>query len=301
MEESIHTISAAYQEKKQLRERLEALKEEEASAKQSVQEAQIRCQKENLDVRKFESNDFKQFWFKLRGQYEARVLENNEKSAEAMRALSDAETHAYDLGVERRMIEERLEGLADIDKRYEEALAKHIEHLDYSVHREEIIGMQQKISHDDYQIKLLEEAQDILALAKRKAEEVRDDLHRLAEDDGAGLHEDDNLQIKFISALSVVRIQLHQLRQILDGIDALEVEAIDIKDNLSVSSVDLFFAPDTPKVRAINIEKAEHEMRVLLDDLTRGADILPALLDELHKTQQMHQEQLETFINDTVV
>lgn len=79
--DSLSEISAVYEHKKQLEKRLAALKEEAKHAEQMEQDAQMRCERENLDMRKFESSDFRQFWFKLRGQYESRMLENNEKAA----------------------------------------------------------------------------------------------------------------------------------------------------------------------------------------------------------------------------
>ena len=96
-------------------------------------------------MRKFESSDFRQFWFKLRGQYESRMLENNEKAAEAMRALNDAKSHVFDIAQEKADVEAELATLDGVEEAYKKAFEMHVEHLDYSIHREEILRMQEKM------------------------------------------------------------------------------------------------------------------------------------------------------------
>ena len=114
--DSLSEISAVYEHKKQLEKRLAALKEEAKHAEQMEQDAQMRCERENLDMRKFESSDFRQFWFKLRGQYESRMLENNEKAAEAMRALNDAKSHVFDIAQEKADVEAELATLDGVEE-----------------------------------------------------------------------------------------------------------------------------------------------------------------------------------------
>ena len=128
------TLSAKCKHKQQLERRLETLEAEEKVTQQRIQDSQAHCQKENLDIRKFEENDFKQFWFKLRGQYEQRVLENNERATEAMRQLNEAKSRAFDIAKEITNVKEKIEALAGVENAYKEALASHIEHLDYSIH-----------------------------------------------------------------------------------------------------------------------------------------------------------------------
>lgn len=124
--DSLSEISAVYEHKKQLENRLAALKEEAKHAEQMEQDAQMRCERENLDMRKFESSDFRQFWFKLRGQYESRMLENNEKAAEAMRALNDAKSHVFDIAQEKADVEAELATLDGVEEAYKKAFEMHV-------------------------------------------------------------------------------------------------------------------------------------------------------------------------------
>lgn len=297
--DSLSEISVVYQHKQQLEHRLEALKQETKHAEQLEQEAQMRCERENLDVRKFESNDFKQFWFKLRGQYEARVLENNEKAAEAMRALNDAKSHAFDVAQEREDVERQLKALDGVEEAYKKALLLHVEHLDYSIHREEILRMQEKINYDAHQLKLLAEARDLGQLAGRKVKLLEAGLQALdgAKDEKAI----DKIQVGFISDLSELRIQLHQLEQIFNEIDALETETLSFSGRLTVNTLDLFFNKESMALAKMAREKAERELQWVRDGLNECETTIMHLVVEVEETKSMHQRQLETFVSETEI
>ena len=251
--DSLSEISAVYEHKKQLEKRLAALKEEAKHAEQMEQDAQMRCERENLDMRKFESSDFRQFWFKLRGQYESRMLENNEKAAEAMRALNDAKSHVFDIAQEKADVEAELATLDGVEEAYKKAFEMHVEHLDYSIHREEILRMQEKINQDAHQLKLLAEARDLAQLASRRVKQLEDDLQTL--ESVKDEKEEDKAQVGIISDLSELRIQLHQLEQLLAEIDALEAETLSFSDHLAVNTLDLFFNKDSSSQAKMAREK----------------------------------------------
>ena len=295
--DSLSEISVVYQHKQQLEHRLEALKEEAKHAEQLEQDAQMRCERENLDVRKFESNDFKQFWFKLRGQYEARVLENNEKAAEAMRALNDAKSHAFDVAKEKEDVERQLKALDGVEDAYKKALLLHVEHLDYSIHREEIIRMQEKINYDSHQLKLLAEARDLGQLAGRKVKQLESNLQEL--DAAKDEKNRDKVEVAFISGLSELRIQLHQLEQILDEIDAWETEILHFSERLTVNTLDLFFNKESLALANMAREKAERELQWVTDGLVECETTIMHVVVEVEETKSMHQRQLETFISET--
>ena len=287
--ESLSEISALYQHKQQLEHRLTALNEEAKHAEQMEQEAEMRCERENLDMRKFESNDFKQFWFKLRGQYEARILENNEKAAEAMRALNDAKSHAFDIAQEKEAVENELASLDGVEEAYKKAFEMHVEHLDYSIHREEVMRMQEKINHDEHQLKILAEARDLTQLAVRRVKKLETDLAAL----------EDKQQVVIISDLSELRIQLHQLEQTLSEIDALETETLRFSDTLTVNTLDLFFNKASEAITEMAREKAERELKWVTDSLSECETTIMHLVVDMEETKEMHKRQLETFIQET--
>lgn len=295
--ESLSEISALYQHKQQLEHRLAALNEEVKHAEQMEQEAEMRCERENLDMRKFESNDFKQFWFKLRGQYEARILENNEKAAEAMRALNNAKSHAFDIAQEKEAVENELASLDGVEEAYKKAFEMHVEHLDYSIHREEIMRMQEKINHDEHQLKILAEARDLTQLAVRRVKKLETDLAALEDiDDEAA---EDKQQVVIISDLSELRIQLHQLEQTLSEIDALETETLRFSDTLTVNTLDLFFNKASEAITEMAREKAERELKWVTDSLSECETTIMHLVVDMEETKEMHKRQLETFIQET--
>lgn len=295
--ESLSEISALYQHKQQLEHRLAALNEEAKHAEQMEQEAEMRCERENLDMRKFESNDFKQFWFKLRGQYEARILENNEKAAEAMRALNDAKSHAFDIAQEKEAVENELASLDGVEEAYKKAFEMHVEHLDYSIHREEIMRMQEKINHDEHQLKILAEARDLTQLAVRRVKKLETDLAAL--EDIADEAAEDKQQVVIISDLSELRIQLHQLEQTLSEIDALETETLRFSDTLTVNTLDLFFNKASEAITEMAREKAERELKWVTDSLSECETTIMHLVVDMEETKEMHKRQLETFIQET--
>lgn len=295
--ESLSEISALYQHKQQLEHRLTALNEEAKHAEQMEQEAEMRCERENLDMRKFESNDFKQFWFKLRGQYEARILENNEKAAEAMRALNDAKSHAFDIAQEKEAVENELASLDGVEEAYKKAFEMHVEHLDYSIHREEIMRMQEKINHDEHQLKILAEARDLTQLAVRRVKKLETDLAAL--EDIADEAAEDKQQVVIISDLSELRIQLHQLEQTLSEIDALETETLRFSDTLTVNTLDLFFNKASEAITEMAREKAERELKWVTDSLSECETTIMHLVVDMEETKEMHKRQLENFIQET--
>lgn len=295
--ESLSEISALYQHKQQLEHRLTALNEEAKHAEQMEQEAEMRCERENLDMRKFESNDFKQFWFKLRGQYEARILENNEKAAEAMRALNDAKSHAFDIAQEKEAVENELASLDGVEEAYKKAFEMHVEHLDYSIHREEVMRMQEKINHDEHQLKILAEARDLTQLAVRRVKKLETDLAAL--EDIADEAAEDKQQVVIISDLSELRIQLHQLEQTLSEIDALETETLRFSDTLTVNTLDLFFNKASEAITEMAREKAERELKWVTDSLSECETTIMHLVVDMEETKEMHKRQLETFIQET--
>ena len=59
--DSLSEISAVYEHKKQLEKRLAALKEEAKHAEQMEQDAQMRCERENLDMRSLRAAIFDSF------------------------------------------------------------------------------------------------------------------------------------------------------------------------------------------------------------------------------------------------
>lgn len=295
------TLSAACQHKKQLERQLEKLKQEEKEAQENLQDCQVRCQKENLDVRKFESNDFKQFWFKLRGQYEERVLENNERATEAMRQLNEAKSRVFDIGREIERLRVQMNGLAGVEAAYEEAFASHIEHLDYSIHREEIIRMQEKIAYDDYQLALLADGRNLTQMALRRAEHLYHLMEEMVALEAGPGDADEYMQIEFISGISELRILLHQLEKIIDDIDALEAEYMQFSSKLSINTLDLFFNKGSDKLQAIANEKAFHELTVVQNSLKDGEKAIMRLIVDIEATKGMHQDQLEKFISETLI
>lgn len=296
---SLSEARAAYQHKQQLEQQLEKLKEEAAQAEQAEQEAQMRCERENLDMRKFESSDFRQFWFKLRGQYEQRLLENNEKAAEAMRALNDAKSHVFDVGREIAAVEDELKTMDGVDEAYEKAFAMHVEHLDYSIHREEIMRMQEKIDIDDHQLSLLADARNLGQLAQRKVSQLTALIKEMA--DAPARREDDQVQVEMISGLSELRIQLHQLEQLLAEIDALEAETLSFSDHLTVNTLDLFFNKDSSSQAKMAREKAERELKRVTESLSECETTVMHLVVDVEETKAMHQRQLENFISETKI
>lgn len=297
--DSLSEISAVYEHKKNLRQRLASLQEEEKHAMQMEQEAGMRCERENLDIRKFESSDLRQFWFKLRGQYEKRVLENNEKAAEAMRALNDAKAKAFDVRQEKTEVERQLEELGGVEEAYKKALEMHAEHLDYSIHREEILRMQEKINHDAQQLKFLADARDLAQLAARRVQQVESDLQALeGEHDEA---EEDKLEVAIISDLSELRIQLHQLEQTLAVIDALETESLCFCERLTINTLDLFFNKEPADSAVQAREKTRRELTHVTEGLDECNAMIMHLVVDVEETKAMHQRQLETFISETEV
>ena len=275
------------------------LKQEEKHAEQVEQEAQMRCERENLDMRKFESSDFRQFWFKLRGQYEARMLENNEKAAEAMRALNDAKSHVFDIAREKAAVEEELATLDGVEEAYQKAFALHVEHLDYSIHREEILRMQEKINQDTHKLALLAEARDLSQLASRRVKQLEADFEAFegVKDEA----EEDQSQVTIISDLSELRIQLHQLEQLLSEIDALETETLSFSDRLTVNTLDLFFNKDSSTHAKMAREKAARELGRVTEALNECETTIMHFVVDVEETKAMHQRQLETFINETEI
>lgn len=294
-------LSAACKHKQQLERRYEALRVEEKDAQQMVQESQVRCQRENLDIRKFEENDFKQFWFKLRGQYEQRVLENNERATEAMRQLNDAKSHAFDIAREMTHVKEKIDALAGVEDDYKEALASHIEHLDYSIHRDEIIRMQEKISYDDYQLALLQEGRNVCELAVRRAEQLYALMEEMVALEAGPEDADDHMQIQFISGMSELRVLLHQLEHLIADIDALETETIQFSNKLSINTLDLFFNKGSEKLQAMANEKAFRELTMVRNSLVDGEKNIIRLSSDIEMTKELHRNQLETFIRETMV
>lgn len=295
------SLSAACQRKQQLQRQLEALEADEMAAQQQLQDTQVRCQKENLDIRKFESNDFKQFWFKLRGQYEERILENNERATEAMRALNEAKSRVFDVGQEIDRIKMQIDGLVGVEAAYEEALASRIEHLDYSIHREEIIRMQEKVAYDDYQLTLLAEGRNLIQLALRRAEQLNALMEDMVALEAGPGEADDHMQIQFISGMSELRIQLHQIETIIENVDALDAEYMQYSNKLSINSLELFFNQGSEKLQLIANEKAFHELMVVKNSLVDGENAIMRLIVDIEATKAMHQDQLEKFISDTPV
>lgn len=294
-------LSAACKRKQQLERRYEALQAEEKMAQQALQDSQVRCQKENLDIRKFEENDFKQFWFKLRGQYEQRVLENNERATEAMRQLNEAKSHAFDIAREMTHVKDKIASLAGAEEAYKDALAAHIDHLDYSVHRDEIIRMQEKISYDDYQLALLKEGRNACELAVRRAEQLYALMEEMVALEAGPEDADDQMQIQFISGMSELRVLLHQLDHIIEDIDALETETLHFSNKLSINTLDLFFNKGSEKLQAMANEKAFHELTMVRNTLVDGEKNIMRLSADIEMTKELHRNQLETFIRETMV
>lgn len=297
--DSLSEISAVYEHKKQLENRLAALTEEAKHAEQMEQEAQMRCERENLDMRKFESSDFRQFWFKLRGQYESRMLENNEKAAEAMRALNDAKSHVFDIAQEKADVEAELATLDGVEEAYKKAFEMHVEHLDYSIHREEILRMQEKINQDAHQLKLLAEARDLSQLASRRVKQLEEDLQALENVKDEKM--EDKAQVAIISDFSELRIQLHQLEQLLAEIDALETETLSFSDRLTVNTLDLFFNKDSSSSAKMAREKAGRELKRVTESLSECETTVMHLVVDVEETKAMHQRQLENFISETEI
>lgn len=294
-------LSAACKHKQRLERQLKSLQEEEKAAQQVLRDSQVRCQKENLDIRKFEENDIKQFWFKLRGQYEQRVLENNERATEAMRRLNEAKINVFDIAQEIIHVKEKIESMSGVEEAYEEALAARIEHLDYSIYRDEIIRMQEKISYTDYQLALLKEGVKVCELAVRRV----DHLYALMEDmvalDAGPEEADDYMQIQFISGLSELKVMLHHLDNLICDIDALEIETMQLTNKLSINTLDLFFNKGSEKLQLMANEKAFRELTMIKNSLVDGGQNMTRLIADIELTKEDYQKQLESFITDTMV
>ena len=299
--DALNEISGVYQHKKRLERQLKTLENDEKIAQTVLQDCQIHCQKENLDIRKFEGNDFKQFWLKLRGTYEERVLENNEKVVEAMRSLNDAKSHVFDISQEKSDVERQLKLLEGVDEAYEKALALHIEHMNYSIHRDEIVRMQEKICYDEYQLRLSMDARNLIQLALRRVDNMIEMLKIVKSNGDENKNTDDQIEIKIISAYSELRVQLHQLEQTIMEIDALEAEYMQFSSKLTVNTLDLFFNKGSEKLHKIAIEGAFHDFEMLKNSLNEGVKSIEHLLVEVDETKNIHQKELDDFINDTIV
>ena len=297
----LNKLSARYQHKKLLENRLEALLEEVKDAEQAVRQGQARCEEENLDLRKFESNDFKQFWLKLRGQYEQRLLENNEKAALAMKNLNEAKTHVFDLEKEIAQVRDTLRDLSDAEEAYETALAQRIEHLDYSVHREEIIRMRERISYDEYQKKCLEDVIESVKIAQRLLEDLRLGFRQMDLDGDGLLDVTDESQIKFITGCSELRVRIHIIEQLLSEIDAHELEELHISEKFTINTLDLFFNKGTKGLQKIASKKATQSLRATSDALDACDITSRELLREMALRKTKHQEALEQFIAETEI
>lgn len=297
----LNELSAKYQHKKQLEQRYEALLEETKEAAQAVAKSQAACEEENLDLRKFESNDFKQFWLKLRGQYEERLLENNEKAAQAMKILNDAKTHAFDVEKEIEAVRLELKALVGVEDAYEEALAKRIEHLDYSVHRDEIIRMQERISYDEYQEKCVHELLESTEIAQRGLADLMIYFHQMDLDGDGLLDITDELQLKFITGCAELRVRLHQMELLITEIDAMEVENIKLVEKFDINTLDLFFTKGTSGLQKLATKKATHSLKLTRDTLAECENAAKALAEDIMLTKEEHQKQLEKFISETTV
>ena len=77
----------------------------------------MRCERENLDMRKFESSDFRQFWFKLRGQYEQGLeLMLGGESAGLAAQLGELERLLHALSQEDESFSPSLEALLNFEE-----------------------------------------------------------------------------------------------------------------------------------------------------------------------------------------
>ncbi len=297
----ISEVYGKIQEKKKLEKQLLLLKEQGKMAEKALVDCRVRCQKENLDVKKFESNEFKQFWYKLRGEFEKRQLENAANAAAAMRALHDAQAHAFDVSLEQEAVEKQLEALAGIEKIYEETLAQHLDHLDYSIHRDEILRMQQKIADDGYQLKVLEGAKNLIHLSDIKITQTLAALERVKQLPANAVSVKDEAQV-VISLYSECRILFFQLDQELSQVDSIETEEMHFSSRLQSKATDIFYNKHfTEEIDKETLAQALVELNEIQTLLRKEEETLRHLMTEMADTQVIHQEQLEKFIAETTV
>lgn len=288
------------QEKKKLERQRLILVEQEKIAEKDLLDCRVRCQKENLDIKKFESNEFKQFWYKLRGEFEARQLENAANAAAAMRALHDAQARAFDISIEKKNVEEQIESLKGIEKEYEKSLEKTLEHLDYSIHREAIIRMQQKIANDGYQLKVLQGAENLLQLSDRKISQIITALMRVKDaEKREKAFVRDEAQI-VISLYSELRVLFFHLDQELSQVDSVETEDMHFASCLQIKATDIFYNKRfTEDIDSVVLSRAIQELEDIQRMIEDEEDILTNLFAELTTTRELHKEALEKFIVET--
>ena len=152
---------------------------------------------------------------------------------------------------------------------------------------------------DAHQLKLLAEARDLAQLASRRVKQLEDDLQTL--ESVKDEKEEDKAQVGIISDLSELRIQLHQLEQLLAEIDALEAETLSFSDHLTVNTLDLFFNKDSSSQAKMAREKAERELKRVTESLSECKTTVMHLVVDVEETKAMHQRQLENFISETEI
>lgn len=94
---------------------------------------------------------------------------------------------------------------------------------------------------------------------------------------------------------------LHQLEHLIADIDALETETIQFSNKLSINTLDLFFNKGSEKLQAMANEKAFRELTMVRNSLVDGEKNIIRLSSDIEMTKELHRNQLETFIRETMV
>lgn len=299
---TLSNLYAKYQRKKMLLHQMDELLTKEKEAQQQVVDARVVCERENLDIKKFENNEFVQFWSKIRGEFEKKQLENNAKAASAMRKYHEAQAKVFDIAQEKHRLEKELKELEGVEEAYQEALAKNLEHLDYSIHREEVVRRQNIVSGDEYQLSILETSGELASLSIIKAENLLNYFKAIQESDDVRSSESDKIIQNIIREASEIKVFLHRLEADLQVIDSLETSENQFGPFMNFSIVDIFFDKNLNEsfderalIRGVN------QIHLLIENLKAFTQQKANLVESLKEIKDYHLEQLERFVSETQV
>lgn len=294
-------LYAARKRKQELEQQLKNLAEDEKIAQSRLTDARVRCQKESLDIKKLESNEFRQFWFKLRGVYEEKQLENNARTTESMRLYHEAQEKVFELEQLHKKIQSELDGLKGIEEAFDKAYRLNLEHINYSLRRDELERLTHKLEDDDYQLRLLAGARNLIQLSVRKAAQLKAGLSGLAEppaEDDAGNKESEARVDQVISMFSELRVLLTQLEQELGEVDSLETQTMRFTDVMKVEPVAIFY--DRHFQGTVNPGALREALSIadgLADELSGCLNEVEHLTDEMESAYKEHEAQLQNFVS----
>jgi hypothetical protein len=297
---NLKELQAQKARQQELQKQLASLAEDEKIAQSRLAEARARCQKESLDIKKLEENEFKQFWLKLRGTYEKTQMENNARTTEAMQLYHEAQEKVFELEQLHKKLDSQLEGLKETDAAYQKAYALKLEHVRYSSHNEELIRLQQKLEDDDYQLKLLAGAANLIQISTRKAAQLKEALTAFKNRLDAGQASADGKKEgvdTIISAFSELKVLLSQLESELDEVDSLETQTMRFDDVISLEPVAIFYDRSYPdRINPGALNRALSIAEDLAGGLAECDGEVDRLTQDLKEARSAHQEKLEQFV-----